>query len=110
MTDTAPPAPKNPALVILRGLIVALAAFELYHVSDGMPLALEVLAGMDAKWFDMLFALGVGILAPLCALAAAALAVMNRRLVLACVLIGVALLVYWMPVIAFAIAVMIYGF
>lgn len=109
MTETAPPAP-NPALVILRGLIVAVAAFELFHFWDGMPLALEVLAGLDANWFEALFALGVGVVAPLCALAAAVLAIMNRRIGLACILLAVAVLIYWTPVIAFAISVMIYGF
>lgn len=96
--------------ILLRGLIVALAAFELFHFSEGMPLALEVLAGLDAPWFDLLFAFGVGVVAPVCALAAALLAIANRRLGLAAILLVAALLIYWMPVIAFAIAVMIYGF
>lgn len=109
MTATEP-SPKNPALVILRGLIVALAAFELYHFSDGMPLAFEMLEAMDGNWFESLFALAMGIIAPLCAIAAALLAIMNRQLVLACVLLPLAFLIYWMPSIAFAISVMIYGF
>ena len=49
-------------------------------------------------------------LTPLCALAAAALAIMNRRIGLACILLVVTPLIYWSPVIAFAISVMIYGF
>lgn len=101
---------SNLPSILLRGLIVALTAFALLHFSEGMPLALEVLAGLDAPWFDLLSAFGVGVAAPVCALTAAGLAIANRRLGLAAILLVAALLIYWMPVIAFAIAVMIYGF
>lgn len=107
---TPEPAAKKPILIFLRGLIVAVAAFELFHFSDGYRLAFDMLTGMSGPWFDILFALGVGVIAPLCALAAAGLAIANRRLGLAAFLLAGALLVYWAPVIAFAIAVMIYGF
>jgi hypothetical protein len=75
-----------------------------------MPLALEVFVEGDVKWFDTLFALATGVVGPLCALAAGALAIANRRLGLAGILLAVAPVIYWSPSIAFAIAVMIYGF
>lgn len=109
MTDTAPSA-NNPALTILRGFIVVAAAFALYSFTDGMPLALGVLAEGGLTGIDALFALATGVAGPLCALAAGALAIMNRRLGLACILLVAAPLIYWSPVIAFAISVMIYGF
>jgi len=52
----------------------------------------------------------VAVFAPLLALAAFALAAMGRRLGLAAILLGLAPLVYWLPIITFFIAMMIYGF
>jgi hypothetical protein len=96
--------------IVVRSLILAAALLELGHFTDRMPLAFEMLAGMDGKWFDMLSALATGIAAPLCALAAGLLAIANRKLGLAGALLATALLIFWAPAIAFAIAVAIYGF
>jgi hypothetical protein len=96
--------------ILVRSLILAGALLELLHFMDGVPLALELLAGGGLKWFDLLFALATGIVGPLCAIAAGGLAIANRRLGLAGILLVVAPVIYWSPSIAFAIAVMIYGF
>lgn len=80
--------------VLLRSLILAAALLELLHFTDGMPLAVELLAGGGLKWFDLLFALATGIAGPLCALAAGALAIANRRLGLAAILLAVAPAIY----------------
>lgn len=102
----------SPAIsILLRSVILAAALLEFgYFFTDGMPLALEILAEGGVKWFDTLFALATGVVGPLCALAAGALAIANRRLGLAGILLALAPVIYWSPSIAFAIAVMIYGF
>ncbi len=69
-------------LLILRIAIVLIAALELYWFSDGSALALEMLTPPIEwrPWFNVLFAILVGIVAPLCALAAAGLAIVGKRL------------------------------
>ena len=55
--------------LILRIAIVLIAALELYWFWDGSPLALETLMPpIEARGFNLLFAILVGIVAPLCAL------------------------------------------
>ena len=98
-------------LPLLRIAIVVIAALELYWFSGGLELAFEILADpVGTKWFDLLSAFAVGVVAPLCALAAAGLAIANRRPGLAAIMLCIAPLSYMAPSIAFAIAVMIYGF
>jgi hypothetical protein len=99
-------------LILLRIAIVVIAALALYWFSDGYRLSWETLAPPwnDVAWFNMLFALGNGVIVPLCALAAGGLAIAGKRLGLAVILLVVAAIVYVLPVVAFAIGVMIYGF
>ncbi len=95
----------------LRIAIVVAAALELYWFADGYELSFETLAHpSDATWFNLLFALGNGVIAPLLALAAAGLAIAGKRLGLAAILLCIAPVVYAIPVISFGIGVMIYGF
>ena len=78
---------------------------------DGYRLSFDTLAHpFDATWFNLLFSLGNGIIVPLCALAAAGLAIAGKRLGLAGILLCIAPVVYAIPVIIFGIAVTIYGF
>jgi hypothetical protein len=108
MTDQ--PVPPLPRL-ILRVAIVVIAALELYLLRDGYSLSFETLAHpFGATWFNLLFALGSGVIVPLCALAAAGLAIAGKRLGLAGILLCAAPVVYAIPVISFGIAVAIYGF
>src|SRR5215207_6519748 len=108
MTDQ--PVPPLPRL-ILRVAIVVIAAFELYLLRDGYRLSFETLADpFDSTWFNLLSALGNGVIVPLCALVAAGLAIAGKRLGLAGILLCVAPVVYAIPVIIFGIAVAIYGF
>lgn len=95
---------------LLRAAIVAAAAFELWYFSDSYRKAFVTLTGGDAKWLLNgweAFAVGVG--APLCALAAAGLAIADLRPGLAYLLLGAALLLYWSHIIPFVIAIAIYG-
>ena len=95
---------------LLRAAIVAAAALELWHFSDSYRKAFVTLTGGNAQWLlNGWEAFAVGVAAPLCALAAAGLAIANRRLGIACLLLGAALLLYWWPIIPFAIAVAIHG-
>jgi hypothetical protein len=97
--------------IVLRIAIVAIAALELYWFSDGYRLSFDTLAyPFGIEWFNLLFAIGNGVIAPLCALAAAGLAIAGKRPGLAAILLCVAPVIYLIPVISFGISVMIYGF
>lgn len=97
---------RNP----LRAAIVAAAAFELWYFSDSYRFTVVTLTGGKAPWLLNIWeTLAHGVAAPLCALAAAGLAIANRRLGIACLLLGVALLLYFSPIIPFVLAVMIHG-
>ena len=98
-------------MLILRIALVVIAAIEIYWFSDSYGLAFGTLTHpFEARWFDVASALASGMIAPLTAIAAAGLAVAGKRLGLAAILLGVAPVVYLLPVIAFFIAIMIYGF
>lgn len=95
---------------LLRAAIVAAAALELWYFSDSYRFAFVTLTGGKAPWFLNIWeTLAVGVAAPLCALAAAGLAVANVRLGVACLLLGAALLLYFSPIIPFVLAIAIYG-
>ena len=98
--------------IALRIAIVVIAALELYWLRHGYRLSWDTLAPPwnDVAWFNLLFALGNGVIVPLCALAAAGLAIAGKRLGLAGILLCIAPVVYAIPVISFGIAVAIYGF
>jgi hypothetical protein len=103
--------PSRMPLIILRIAIVVIAALALYWFRDGYALSWEMLAPpYEGPWFNYLFALGNGVIVPLCAIAAAGLAIAGKRLGLAGILLCVAPIVYVLPVVAFGIGVMIYGF
>jgi hypothetical protein len=95
---------------MLRVFIAVIATLELVYFYAEMPFPLAKMIDFNARWFDILSALCVAVFAPLLALAALTLAAMGRRLGLAAILLGVAPLVYWLPIIAFFIGMMIYGF
>lgn len=95
---------------LLRVTIVAAAAFELWYFSDAYRFTFVTLTGGKAPWLLNIWeTLAHGVAAPLCALAAAGLAIANLRLGVACLLLGAALLLYWSPIIPFVIAITIYG-
>jgi hypothetical protein len=74
-------------------------------------LAWETLAEpTEARWFNVLSALGKGVLGPVLAFAAMALSVAGQRLGLATLLAILAAVIYVAPFAAFFIAIMIYGF
>jgi hypothetical protein len=107
MTDQ--PVPPLPRL-ILRIAIVVIAALELYWFRDGYRLSWDTLAPPWNDGLNLLFALGNGVIVPLCALVAIGLAIAGKRLGLAGILLCIAPVVYAIPVISFGIAVAIYGF
>jgi hypothetical protein len=75
-----------------------------------MPFPLVKMIDPSAGWFNILSALCMAVFAPLLAIAALTLAAMGRRLGLAAILLAAAPVVYWSPIIAFFIGIMIYGF
>jgi hypothetical protein len=79
--------------------------------SDGFLLAWETLAEpTEARWFNVLSALGEAVLGPVLALSAISLSVTNQRLLLAAILAILAAVIYVAPFAAFFVAIMIYGF
>jgi hypothetical protein len=95
---------------LLRAAIVAAAAFQLWYFSGSYRFTFVTLTGGKAPWLlNSWEVLAHGVAAPLCALAAAGLAIANRRLGVACLLLGAALLLYFSPIIPFVIGVAIYG-
>jgi hypothetical protein len=98
-------------LIVLRIVIVVIAALEIFWFSEAFDLTYQTLAeGLKAQWFNVASALASGVIAPVLALAAAALAVVGKRLGLAAIVLCTAPLIYALPVIAFTIGIMIYGF
>jgi hypothetical protein len=96
---------------VLRAVIVIVAGFSVWEFSDGLVLAWKTLAApIEARWFDVLSALGEGIFGPALALSAILLSATNQRLLLASILAILAAIIYAAPFAAFFIAIMIYGF
>lgn len=96
---------------LLRIIIIFVAGFTIWQFSDGFLLAWETLAEpMEAQWFNVLSALCEGVLGPVLALSAIALAATNERLVLAAVLASLAAVIYVAPIAVFSIGILIYGF
>ena len=91
-----------------------MAALALYwFFSDGgSALALEVLMPPIAwrPWFTVPFAILIGIVAPLCAIVAAGLAIAGKRLGLAAILLCVGMVAYYVPPATTIASIMIYGF
>jgi hypothetical protein len=98
------------ARTLLRAVIVGVAALALWHFSDFYGKAFVTLTGGEAQWMlNRWEAFASGVAAPLCALAAAAFAIAGRRLGLACLLLGAALLLYVSFIIPFVLGVVIHG-
>ena len=97
-------------LIPFRVVIIVVAGFSIWQFSDGVLSARETLAEpTEARWFNVLSALGQGVLGPVLALSAIALSVTNQRLLLA-ILAILAAAIYVAPLAAFFIGIMIYGF
>jgi hypothetical protein len=96
---------------VLRIVIIVVAGFSIWQFSDGFLLAWKTLAEpTEARWFNVLSALGEGVLGPVLALSAIALSATNQPLLLAAILAILAAVIYVAPFAAFFIAIMIYGF
>jgi hypothetical protein len=97
--------------VLVRIVIILVAGLSIWEFSDGFLLAWETLAEpTEARWFNVLSALGEGVLGPVLALSAIALSATNQRLLLAAILAILAAIIYVAPFAAFFIAIVIYGF
>ena len=97
--------------ILLRLIIVAISGYAIWQFSDNFSLAVSTLAKpAEAGWFNVLTALDEGVVGPALAVAAVALAIANKRLRLAAILAGMALIFYFVPLVAFFIGIMIYGF
>jgi hypothetical protein len=94
---------------MLRVFSAVIATLELMYFYAEMPFPFSRMLDLNARWFNILSGLCVAVVAPLLAVAAPTLAAMGRRLGLAAILLGVAPVVYWSPVIGFFIGRMIYG-
>src|SRR5688572_21779798 len=98
----------RPLNIIIRLVIILIAGYAIWTFSDTFSLAMGTLAKPgESRWFDVLSALHHLVLGPALAVAAIALAIANKRLLLAAILEGIALVVYAIPLIAFMIGIMI---
>ncbi len=95
----------------LRHAIVALAAILLLTFTlDDMPSVLLHGAELNAAGLSGLYALMQCVVFPLLAIGAIVLVVRNEHLALACVLVSLPTILGMLAVVAFGIAVSIYGF
>ena len=97
--------------ILLRLIIIFVAGIAIWKFSDACSLAWHTLANpREARWFDVLSALAEGVLGPGLAMTAIGLAAANKRLLLAAIVVGFALVFYVLPIVAFIIGIAIYGF
>ena len=89
---------SKPINILLRIAIILIAGFPIWQFSE------------EVRWFNLLSAVAEGVVGPGLALTAIALAVVNKHLLIAVVIAASALVIYAMPLIAFSIAIAIYGF
>ncbi len=93
--------------MLLRVVIAVIATLELAYFYIEMPFSFGKMLSLDTQWFNILSGYTMAMFAPLIALAALALAAAGRRLGVAAILLAVAPLVYWAPLVAEFIALMI---
>lgn len=103
-------APWPPALIwAIRLAIIAVALYNLWDFLDWLGV-LKLSEGIGNTFYAIQNTIFVFIINPLCSLAALVLAALGRRLKIAAFLAAVPHIHVWLNVLAFAIAVMIYGF
>jgi hypothetical protein len=93
-----------------RLLIIFLAGIAIWQFSDGFSLNMEILTTLDARWFNILFALSEGVLGPALAITAIVLASIDKHLLAAAIVTGLAIVFYCIPFVTFFIGIMIHGF
>jgi hypothetical protein len=102
---------SKPMNILFRLATMLIAGFSIWQFSDGFWLAMQTLREpQEVRWFNLLSAVAEGVLGPGLALTAIALAIFNEHLLIAVVIAASALVIYAMPLIAFMIAIAIYGF
>jgi hypothetical protein len=95
---------------MLRFAIAVAATIELAYFYTELPFSLGKMIDFSARWSNVLSGLCMAVFAPLLSIAALGLAAVGWRPGVAAILLGVAPLVYWSPMIAFFMAIMIHGF
>jgi len=97
--------------IILRLVIILIAGYAIWEFSDTFSLAMSTLAKPgESRCFNVLTSLHHLVLGPALAVTAIALAIANKRLLLAAILEGIALALYYIPLMIFIGSMMIYGF
>ncbi len=96
--------------ILLRLIIVVVAGLTIWLFSDGFSLNIKILTTLDARWFNILFALSEGVIGPVLAITAIVLAATNKHLLAATIITGLAIVFYSIPYVTFFIGVMIYGY
>jgi len=102
--------PNNALMLLFRLLIAIVAGFMIWTFSDVFLLDMQILKAMDARWFNILFAISESVLAPILSIAAILLAAANKHLGYAAAAAGVAIFLFVLPFGSFAIGILIYGF
>ena len=95
---------------LLRLIIIVIAGLTIWMFSGGFSLNLEILTTLDARWYFILFALSEGVVGPVIAIASIVLAIINKHLLAATILLVLAIFFYSISYVTFFIGFMIYGF
>ena len=96
--------------VLLRLIIVVVASLLIWQFSDGFALNAQILIHLDAGLHNILSAFSEGVLGNVLAITAIVLAAINKHLLAATFAVGLAVVFFSLPYLAFLIAIMIYGF
>ena len=95
--------------ILLRPIIIGASSSILWQFQDDIWGQIRTLAAFEARGFNLFFATCAGVFGPLLAVSAIVLAVINRHLLAAGILVGQAIVVFYVPSLTFLVAVMIMG-
>jgi ABC-type Fe3+ transport system permease subunit len=95
--------------ILRRLIIIVVAGVTIWQFSDSFSLNVKILTGFDAAWHTILDALS-GMVGTVCAVIAIILAVLNKHLLTAAIIAGLAIVFCYLPPVIFLFGILIYGF
>jgi hypothetical protein len=95
--------------ILLRLIIFVVASVTIWQFSNDFSLNVKVLTGFDAAWHTVFNALS-GMVGNVFAVVAIILAVINKYLLAAAIIAGLAIVFCYLPAVIFLFGILIYGF
>jgi hypothetical protein len=95
--------------ILRRLIIIAVASVTIWQFCDDLSLNVKILTSFDAAWHTTLDALS-GMVGNVFAVIAIILAVINKHLLAAAIIAGLAIVFCYLPLVIFLFAILIYGF